>query len=52
MIFDKDHDAATEGFATIAIYSWWQLGEVECVPNLKPAERGVKLVMQCNSCVD
>ena len=39
-IFDKDHDAAEEGqsqteaFATIAMYSWWQLGEIECVPNL------------------
>jgi hypothetical protein len=51
-IFDKDHDTAEEGrfqteaFATIAIYSWWQLGEIECVPNSKSAERGgVKLVM-------
>ena len=45
-IFDKDHDAVEEGrsqteaFATIAIYSWWQLGEIECVPNLKSAEGG------------
>ena len=22
----------------IAMYSWWQLGEVECVPNSKPAK--------------
>ena len=27
-------------FATIAMYSWWQLGEIECVPNLKSAEGG------------
>jgi hypothetical protein len=27
------------------LYSWWQLGEVECVPNSKPAEGGWKLVM-------
>jgi hypothetical protein len=45
-IFDKDHDAAEEGrsqaeaFATIAMYSWWQLGEIECVPNSKSAEGG------------
>jgi hypothetical protein len=51
-IFDKDHDAAEEGrsqteaFATIAMYSRWQLGEIERVPNSKSAEGGgVKLVM-------
>ena len=27
------------------MYNWWQLGEIECVPNSKSAEGGVKLVM-------
>ena len=42
-IFDKDHDAVEEGrsqteaFATIAMYSRWQLGEIERVPNSKSA---------------
>ena len=45
-IFNKDYDAAEEdqsqtvAFATIAIYGWWQLGEVENVPNLKPRKGG------------
>ena len=25
------------------MYSWWRLGEVECVPNSKPAEGGVEV---------
>ena len=39
MIFDKDRGAVEEGrsqtetFTTIAIYSWWQSGEIECVAN-------------------
>jgi len=24
------------------MYSWWQLGGIECVPNSKPAEGGVE----------
>ena len=39
-IFDKDHDSIEAdregscsqayGFATITMYSWWQLGEIGC----------------------
>jgi hypothetical protein len=43
-IFNKDHDTAeggqsqTEVFTTIAMYSWWQSSEIECVPNLNLAK--------------
>ena len=35
---DREQLRPSKAFATIAMYSWWQSGGVECVLKLKPAE--------------
>ena len=53
-IFDKDHDTTEEGRSQTEAFAGGNYsrlqkivytGEVECVPNSKSAEGGVKLVM-------